>query len=223
MGEGATVRVHVTATQALGRARLAGLAVRIWPGAGIVSLQAHEAARAGSPANGLLLAWLDASPLGHRQLAAACERWQASGWVVALGEQFDPGVLRWAVRAGLGGYLLASQPHELLAEQLRGALARETAHAPQVWRALFGQLRAPGADAARGLPRLAPREREVLLAIGQGASNAQAAAQLGLSHATVASYVKQVYRKLGIHTRAQAALKAAEFEPIAPSGRGRAW
>jgi DNA-binding NarL/FixJ family response regulator len=55
---------------------------------------------------------------------------------------------------------------------------------------------------------LSPRETEVLACIGQGMKVADAARQMGLTESTVASYIKNLYRKLHISSRAEAAVEA---------------
>ena len=56
---------------------------------------------------------------------------------------------------------------------------------------------------------LTPREVEVLALLGRGSRVAEAAQRLGLTEQTVATYVKLIYRKLRISSRAEAALAAA--------------
>ena len=55
---------------------------------------------------------------------------------------------------------------------------------------------------------LTERESEVLQLVGKGYTLPEIAVQLGLSRHTVADYVKQIYRKLNISSRAEAALEA---------------
>lgn len=58
---------------------------------------------------------------------------------------------------------------------------------------------------------LTNRETEVLQLIGKGYATAEVAGLLEITRNTAAGYVKEIYRKLGINSRAEAALKAAEF------------
>lgn len=58
---------------------------------------------------------------------------------------------------------------------------------------------------------LSPRETDVLQLIGKGYSGTEVAGLLDISRNTAAGYIKEIYRKLGINSRAEAALKAAEF------------
>jgi DNA-binding CsgD family transcriptional regulator len=58
---------------------------------------------------------------------------------------------------------------------------------------------------------LSRRESEVLLLLGRGRTYAQVAAELGVSLHTVASHVKNAYRKLDVHSAAAAVMRAIEL------------
>jgi len=59
---------------------------------------------------------------------------------------------------------------------------------------------------------LSKREREVLRLLAEGASYAQVAQRLGISAHTVTSHVKNIYRKLGVRTAAEAVARARELK-----------
>ena len=65
--------------------------------------------------------------------------------------------------------------------------------------------------AQSGLLALAPREREVLKELAQGSSNKLIARTLSISTYTVDGYVKDIYRKLGVRSRAMAAIIAFRY------------
>jgi DNA-binding NarL/FixJ family response regulator len=122
----------------------------------------------------------------------------------------DQYVLR-ALRAGAGGFLVKSTPPEDLIGLVRVAAEGNMVLSPVAARRLV----AASADqqAARQRARalvepLTERETEVLACLGEGLSNAQIAARLYLSEATVKSYVSRMLDKLGCANRTQAGLLA---------------
>jgi DNA-binding NarL/FixJ family response regulator len=110
-----------------------------------------------------------------------------------------------ALRAGAQGYLLKDQPWEQIAELLRGIVEGRPPLSPAIARRLLGYFR-PAPDPE--LEGLTAREREVLSLIGRGITQAETARLLGISAHTVCGYVKDIYRKLSVSSRAEAALVA---------------
>jgi DNA-binding NarL/FixJ family response regulator len=117
-----------------------------------------------------------------------------------------------ALQAGADGYLLKSEPAHLLADALRRIGRGELPLSPAVARRVLQYFRTcPGSDL---LPSddhavaLTPRESDVLAAIGEGLSIQEAGDRLGISYHTTNGYIKSIYRKLGIKSRAQAATEA---------------
>ena len=72
------------------------------------------------------------------------------------------------------------------------------------------RVRRPRAKKA-GRPVLTPREIDVLRLLARGSSYARIGMRLGVSANTVASHVKNTYRKLGVHTAAAAVMQAVEL------------
>lgn len=114
-----------------------------------------------------------------------------------------------ALSAGAQGYLLKEQPAELLSRQLRQMALGIPALSPSVARRIMEHFRRTGPVAEE--ERLTGREREVLALIGRGLRNAEVAQTLGLAESTVAGYIKDIYRKLGISSRAEASWHAARL------------
>jgi DNA-binding NarL/FixJ family response regulator len=117
-----------------------------------------------------------------------------------------------ALAAGAAGYLLKDRDAAELGTRLRGLAAGEVAISPAIARRILELFRARAAPVAQAdeeeqVP-LTARETDVLRMIGRGLKVAEAASALGLSEQTVAGYVKAVYRKLDISSRAEAALEA---------------
>lgn len=117
-----------------------------------------------------------------------------------------------ALQAGAQGYLLKDQPADLLERQLRGILDGNPPLSPAIARRLLGHFRQlPASRSDIELTDLTNREREILGLIARGLRIPDIAADLGISHHTVSDHVKNIYRKLNISSRAQAATEAARL------------
>ncbi len=124
----------------------------------------------------------------------------------------DQYVLR-ALRAGAAGFLVKSTPPEDLIGLVQVAAEGHTVLSPVAARRLVAA--SADRDSARDRARhlvgsLTERETEVLTGLGEGLSNAQIAARLYLSEATVKGYVSRMLDKLGCANRTQAGLLAHE-------------
>ena len=123
-----------------------------------------------------------------------------------------------ALRAGASGFLLKSAPPEQLLAAIRRVAAGESLLAPEITRRLiedYVRRPRPGA-AATELDELTEREREVLVLIGRGRSNAEIAAELFVSEGTVKTHVNRILRKLDVRDRVQAVVLAYETGLIEP-------
>ncbi|WAC67180.1 response regulator transcription factor [Agrococcus sp. SL85] len=121
-----------------------------------------------------------------------------------------------ALAAGASGYLLkTAEPGEIVAG-VRRVAAGEGVLAPEVTRRVLERLRhaAPAAparaDAEVLLAPLTAREREVLAGLGEGLSNAQLAARLGITEPTAKSHVSRILAKLDAPSRMRAAVVARD-------------
>lgn len=120
-----------------------------------------------------------------------------------------------ALKAGAQGYLLKDRNTAWLAGQLQGIAQGQPPLSPAVARRLmrYFQGTATVGKPASGAPippkvALTAREREVLSFLAQGVHIADIALALGISRHTVGDHVKNLYRKLNINSRAEAALRA---------------
>jgi DNA-binding NarL/FixJ family response regulator len=127
-----------------------------------------------------------------------------------------------ALRAGASGFLLKNAEPAHLLSAIRTVAGGEAVVAPRVTRRLLekfaGQLPAGPEDTAPD-PRLAQltgREREVLTEMARGLSNAEIAARLVLSEATVKTHVGRILPKLGLRDRVQAVVLAYETGLVTP-------
>lgn len=122
----------------------------------------------------------------------------------------DDNVVR-ALRAGASGFLLKDTPPSRLAQAVRDVAAGEPILSPTVTRRLMQQTASGAAayeQARTLLARLTPRERDVVLAIGQGQPNAEIARALLMSLPTVKAHVSHILTKLDLTNRTQIALLA---------------
>ncbi|TDC85299.1 response regulator transcription factor [Micromonospora sp. KC606] len=129
-----------------------------------------------------------------------------------------------ALRAGASGFLLKNGTPEDLVEAIRVLARGDGLLAPELTRRVIATFARPGAagptgaDAQRALAGLTPREREVLVLVAGGASNAEIAAALHLGEATVKTHVSRVLTKLGLRDRVQAVVFAYEHGVVRPGG-----
>jgi DNA-binding NarL/FixJ family response regulator len=117
-----------------------------------------------------------------------------------------------ALRAGAAGFLLKDTPPVEIVRAIELVHAGEGMLSPGVTRRLIelvagdGDAAARTEDARQRLAGLSEREREVALAVGQGRSNAEIAAELHMSVATVKAHVSRLLAKLELDNRVQIAL-----------------
>lgn len=118
-----------------------------------------------------------------------------------------------ALDAGASGFLLKDVTRDELVRAVRVVAAGDSLLAPSVTRRLlssFAASRRPPATPDPALARLTPREREVLLLLARGSSNAEIAGQLYVSDQTVKSHVSGVLQKLALRDRVHAVVYAYE-------------
>ncbi|MFF8293415.1 response regulator [Streptomyces sp. NPDC016309] len=118
-----------------------------------------------------------------------------------------------ALHAGASGFLLKDVRRDDLVHAVRVVAAGDSLLAPPVARRLVEQYTRPAAARRRQDPRLevlTGRERETLLLLARGLSNAEIAAELVVSDHTVKTHVGHVLAKLGLRDRIQAVICAYE-------------
>ena len=128
-----------------------------------------------------------------------------------------------ALRAGASGFLLKDVPPQELIQAIRTVASGDAVVSPRITRRLLEEYvdRFPdphaGAEAEAVLAQLSDREREVLLAVADGLSNAEIAERLFVSEATVKSHVGKVLSKLGLRDRVQAVVLAYQRGLVHPT------
>ncbi|GAA3351672.1 response regulator transcription factor [Amorphoplanes nipponensis] len=125
-----------------------------------------------------------------------------------------------ALRAGAAGFVLKdTQPADLLAA-VRVVADGEAMLSPAVTRRLIdafaGGAPAVPVEAGSRLDGLTPREREVLVSMATGLSNAEIGAALGITTGTVKTHVNALLAKLGVRDRVQATIAAYDLGLVRP-------
>jgi two-component system nitrate/nitrite response regulator NarL len=123
-----------------------------------------------------------------------------------------------ALRGGARGYLLKTVDQAVLASAIERTVRGESTVSPEMTGKLVNAFQALGPNGAAPGPQpdpdpihsLSPREREILHHISRGASNKQIARALDIAETTVKIHVQHLLRKLGLNSRVQAAVYAAE-------------
>lgn len=111
-----------------------------------------------------------------------------------------------ALRAGAHGYLLKDQPQSAIVQALNGIVTGQPPLSPAIARKLLRHFHEPYNVPTQEL--LTEREKEVLSIIAKGMTMVETANILGLKRNTIAGYVKDIYRKLNVSSRAEAAITA---------------
>lgn len=122
-----------------------------------------------------------------------------------------------ALRAGASGFLLKDAPPEELVKAVRTVASGEALLAPSVTRRLLQRFADLGMrDCSTELAALTDRERDVLLEVARGGSNADIARNLGLAELTVKSHLYHVMQKLQLNSRTQLVIMAYETGLVSP-------
>jgi DNA-binding NarL/FixJ family response regulator len=127
-----------------------------------------------------------------------------------------------AVRAGASGFLLKDAPPEDLVDAIRVVARGDALLAPAVTRRFLEAFAAGGGGLTTSEPdelaQLTDREREVLVLMARGLSNAEIADELVLGETTVKTHVGRVLAKLGLRDRVQAVVYAYEHGVVRAGG-----
>ncbi|MEU8434444.1 response regulator transcription factor [Streptomyces sp. NPDC029216] len=124
--------------------------------------------------------------------------------------------------AGASGFLLKNTRPEELLTAIRNVAAGDAVLSPRITRRLLEDFRPHLPDGGavvrdERLDRLSAREREVLVEVGRGLSNAEIAAALHLAEATVKSHLGRVLHKLELRDRIQAVVFAHDNRLVPPA------
>lgn len=207
--------------EAVSRVWLDSLIGEVFPGASLITVDSVHEALAALRACPIDVALVDLGlpdGSGVQVIRRVAQSNPLSLSIVVTGFDDDEHVLE-AIQAGAQGYLLKTQPADVVLEQLRLLAEGVPQLSPSVARRLLQHFsdahRDPVASPeARGtgvedeLLPLSAREQEVLVLIAKGLQIAQVAQALGITANTVCSHIKNIYRKRSVSSRAEAALEA---------------
>jgi two-component system response regulator DevR len=128
---------------------------------------------------------------------------------LVLSAHRDPETVTAALGAGVSGYLLKDVRAPGLVAAVRRVAAGDTVFGREV--ASVSPCPPPAEDRWNPLEHLTRRERAVLELIGEGLTNRQIGARLGLAEKTVKNYINHLLPKLGVERRTQAAILVTEW------------
>lgn len=180
------------------------------------SAEAALRAREGGEAWGIVLMDVELPGMSGIEATRRLKRSPSPPLVVHLTVFEDPSVILEAICAGADGYLLKKSSSQELMQQLQVIVAGGAPLTAGVARTVLDLLRAgaPGAVATAGAaarvpdPGLSPRELDVLRGLVRGYAYKQVAAELGVSLDTVRTHIRGIYRKLQVHSVAEAVTRA---------------
>jgi len=129
-----------------------------------------------------------------------------------------------ALRAGASGFLLKDVPPPELMSAIRAVASGDAVVAPSITRRLLdaflphlpGPAGSSPAGSPPGIEGLTPREREILIEVSAGLTNAEIAGRLSLAEATVKTHVGRLLGKLHLRDRVQAVIYAYEHGLVRP-------
>lgn len=175
------------------------------PGASIVAAGSIDEARAAAERMSLRMILLDFQlPDAHGFSGLLTLQMQAPKTpIVVVTASEEPRLIEAARAIGAAGFLFKSLPLDDIADRLRRIDAGQTVFPPA-----STDRASDVADLRARLASLSTAQRAVLLALADGRANKEIAGDLGVTEATIKAHMTAIFRKLGVHNRAQALLAA---------------
>jgi DNA-binding NarL/FixJ family response regulator len=136
--------------------------------------------------------------------------------VIFLTMHADPQIATEAIRAGASGFLLKHSAGEELITAIHEVLQGRVYLAPLITRDVLSALTGAGEPPPAPLPKLTPRQREVLQLIAQGRTMKQIATALQLSRRTVETHKYEMMQALGVETTAELIRYAIQNDLVDP-------
>jgi DNA-binding NarL/FixJ family response regulator len=145
-------------------------------------------------------------PTACRLLAAS----HPEAAVLIISTYSDDQLVDECISAGAKGYLIKDIERFSLKESIRAVHRGEGAVSPAVAGKVLGRLRSAENTETPTEPRLNDSQREILRLIAEGFSNREIASRVFLSENTVKSHVQEIFRKLDVRNRVEAAILATK-------------
>jgi DNA-binding NarL/FixJ family response regulator len=130
--------------------------------------------------------------------------------VLIVSSYSDDELVNECIQAGAKGYLIKDIERFSLKESIRAVHRGEAAVSPAVAAKVFARLRHTATTDVPAEPQLGNSQREILRLISQGYSNREIASRIHLSEHTVKSHTQEIFRKLQVHNRVEAAIRATK-------------
>ena len=121
-----------------------------------------------------------------------------------------------ALQAGASGFLLKDSPPDDLISAVRVVARGDALLAPAITRRLIAEFTARAVRVPDPLPEISARERDVLVGVARGLTNAELANTLFIGEATVKTHVSSLLAKLGCRDRVQLVVRAYEAGVVVP-------
>ncbi|MGB3514330.1 MAG: response regulator transcription factor [Microcoleaceae cyanobacterium] len=116
-----------------------------------------------------------------------------------------------ALRYGAAGYLLKDTPSEELGQAIKAVHKGYTQLGPGIGKKVISQISIPVTNPPQNWQELTPREQEILQLIASGSNNREIAQTLYISEKTVKNHITNIFRRLNLRDRTQAAIWANTF------------
>ena len=144
------------------------------------------------------------------QLIALAAKMEPRPEVLVISSLGDESHVVRALEAGASGYLLKDETPEAIGVAALKVLEGESPISPAIAVHLLKRFRPVAAPAPQEHP-LSDREVDILKLIAKGLRHDEVADTLGLRYSTVVSYVRDIYRKLAVHSRTEALFEARQL------------
>jgi two-component system response regulator DevR len=130
--------------------------------------------------------------------------------VLIVSTYSDDELVNQCIQAGAKGYLIKDIERFSLKESIRAVHRGEAALSPAVAAKVLARLRYTATTDVPTEPQLSNSQREILRLISQGYSNREIASRIHLSENTVKSHTQEIFRKLQVRNRVEAAIRATK-------------